>query len=116
MRDGLRRDASAHAPRVRDKDYRVVSLIVPRLVQCPLDCTDPGALLATYWTRFFLRIAFADAAALVGFVLADSWWLYPLGAAFAFVGFVRLAPTERNLQRDQEALTSQAADNRSSKF
>lgn len=54
-----------------------------------------------------LFTAFANAAALVGFVgffLADTWWLYPLGAAFAVVGFVRLAPTQSNIQRDQEAL------------
>ena len=87
--------------------YGVVSVFIPRLVERPLDCTDAGALLVSYRTRFFLRIAFADAAALVGFVgffLADSWWLYPLGAAFALAGFVRLAPTRGNLQRDQDAL------------
>ena len=87
--------------------YGVVSLVAPRLVERPLDCTDPGALLVSYRTRFFLRIALADAAALVGFVgffLADEWWLYPMGATFALAGFVRLAPTRGNLQRDQDAL------------
>lgn len=87
--------------------FGVISLIVPRLIERPLDCSDPGSLLASYRTRFFLRIAFADAAALVGFVgffVASAWWLYPLGVAFAFVGFARLAPTQGNLQRDQEAL------------
>jgi len=87
--------------------YGVVSLFIPGLVARPLDCTDAGALVASYRTRFFLRIAFADAAALVGFVgffLADEWWMYPLGAAFALVGFARLAPTQGNLRDDQETL------------
>lgn len=87
--------------------YGVVSLFIPGLFERPLDCTDPASLVGSYRTRFFLRIAFADAAALVGFVgsfLADAWWLYPLGAGFALVGFIRLAPTQANLQRDQEAL------------
>lgn len=87
--------------------YGVISLFMPRLLERPLDCTDPQALLASYRSRFFLRIAFADAAALIGFVgffLADAWWLYPLGGAFAAIGFARLAPTRRNLERDQEGL------------
>lgn len=87
--------------------YGVISLFIPRLVERPLDCTDAEALLVSYRTRFFLRIALADAAALVGFAgsfLAETWWLYPLGASFALAGFVRLAPTRANLQRDQDAL------------
>ena len=83
------------------------SLFIPRFVERPLDCSSPQALVVSYRTRFFLRIAFADAAALVGFVgffLADAWWLYPLGVAFALVGFARLAPTRANLARDQEEL------------
>lgn len=87
--------------------YGVISLFIPRLFERPLDCADPQALLASYRTRFFLRIAFADAAALVGFVgffLSDAWWLYPLGGVFATIGFARLAPTRRNLERDEEAL------------
>jgi F0F1-type ATP synthase membrane subunit c/vacuolar-type H+-ATPase subunit K len=48
--------------------YGVVSLFISRLVERPLDCSDTGALLVSYRTRFFLRIAFAEAAALVGFV------------------------------------------------
>lgn len=87
--------------------YGVVSLFLPRLFERPLDCADTKALVVSYRTRFFLRIAFADAAALVGFVgffLADRWWLYAVGAAFALVGFLRLAPTQGNLRRDQEDL------------
>ncbi|MGV3759887.1 MAG: hypothetical protein ACO1PW_10160 [Actinomycetota bacterium] len=87
--------------------FGVISLFLPRLFERPLDCTDAGTLLVGYRTRFFLRLAFAAAAALVGFVgvfLAATWWLYPLGAAFAAIGFARLAPTQANLQRDQDEL------------
>jgi hypothetical protein len=48
--------------------YGVLSLFAPRVIERPLDCTDETALLSGYRTRLFLRIAFAHAAALVGFV------------------------------------------------
>ena len=97
--------------------YGVVSLLVPRLVERPLDCTDAQALLASYRTRFFLRVAFADAAALVGFVgffLADAWWLYPLGGGFAAIGFARLAPTGATSSGTRRHSTWPVAANRSS--
>lgn len=76
----------------------------------PLNCSSPETLLGSYRIRFFLRLAFAEAAALVGFVaviLTGEWWLYLLGAAFTLIGFVRLAPTEKRLLQDQETLNSQ---------
>jgi hypothetical protein len=33
--------------------------------------------------------------------------MYLIGAAFAAVGFIRLAPARRNLERDQELLNLQ---------
>jgi hypothetical protein len=62
----------------------VLSLFAPRLIERPLDCTDETALVSGYRARLFHRIAFAQAAALVG--------------------YVRLAPSRRNLERDQERL------------
>ena len=50
----------------------------------PLDCTDDTTLANGYRTRFFLRVAFAEAAALFGFVgffLTYDWWPYPIGLA-----------------------------------
>jgi hypothetical protein len=88
----------------------VISLIVPRLFERPLDCTTDAALVTGYRTRFFLRIAIAEAAALLGFVgalVAGEAWIYALGAAFTAVGFARLAPSRRNLDREQEALNLQ---------
>lgn len=87
-----------------------LSIVLPRLVERPLDCSSEGALLGGYRTRFFLRLAFADAAALVGFVgaiLTGEAWLYLVGVPFAAVGFVRLAPTTRNIDRDQDVLNQQ---------
>lgn len=90
--------------------YGVVSLIAPRLLERPLDCSSDSTLVSGYRTRFFVRVAFAEAAALVGFVgvfLSGSAWMYALGASFAAVGFIRLAPSRRNLERDQDALNLQ---------
>ena len=81
----------------------------PRLER-PLLCTNDGTLVGSYRTRLFLRIAFAEACALFGFVgffLTLEWWPYPLGVALAAVGFRRAAPTRANLRRDQERLAEQ---------
>jgi hypothetical protein len=90
--------------------YGMVSLIAPRLLERPLDCASDASLVSGYRTRFFVRIAFAEAAALIGFVgafLSGEAWMYALGAAFTALGFARLAPSRRNLERDQEALNLQ---------
>jgi hypothetical protein len=91
--------------------YGMVSLIAPRLLERPLDCTSDATLVSGYRTRFFLRIAFAEAAALVGFVgafVSGEAWMYALGGVFAALGFARLAPSRHNLERDQEALNLQS--------
>lgn len=87
--------------------YGVLSVVLPRMIEPPLDCSSDAALAGAYRTRFFLRVAFADATALLGFVgffLTGEAWLYPLGAAFTVVGFLRLAPTESNLETEQAEL------------
>jgi hypothetical protein len=89
----------------------VVAGIVGRLVEKPLVCTNDASLAGSYRTRFFLRIAFAESAALFGFVgffTASVWWVYPAGAAIAFAGFARAAPTRAALQRDQDRLNERA--------
>ena len=81
--------------------------IVGRVIEKPLDCTGDRQLAGTYRVRFFVRIACSEAAALFGFVgffMTSEWWVYPGGAAIAFVGFVRAAPTRARLLRDQELL------------
>ena len=88
----------------------VAAGILGRLVERPLVCTDDVSLAGSYRTRFFLRIAFAETAALFGFVgffIASVWWVYPAGAGIAFIGFARAAPTRTRLRRDQERLSEQ---------
>ena len=85
----------------------VTSVAVPKAIERPLDCSSEGKLVATYRVRFFLRIAYAEAVALFGFVgafITDAVWLYYFSLLFAAVGFARLAPTTSNLSRDQQAL------------
>jgi F0F1-type ATP synthase membrane subunit c/vacuolar-type H+-ATPase subunit K len=84
--------------------------IAGRFIEKPLLCTDDRSLAASYRGRFFLRIACAESAALFGFVgffIASEWWVYPAGAAIAFVGFARAVPTRTRLRRDQERLNEQ---------
>lgn len=90
--------------------YGLLSLLLPGRLAPSLDCSSDVSLITTYRSRFFVRIAFADSAAIIGFtgfLLSGRSWMYPLGGVFAAIGFVRLAPTGGNLQRDQEALTGQ---------
>ena len=88
--------------------YGVFSVFVPRLIEKPLDCSSDQRLAGTYRTRFFLRLAFANAAALLGFVgfmESNNGWFYALGVAFAAIGFYRVAPSAANLAKDQQALS-----------
>ncbi len=84
-----------------------LGILVEPLVEKPLRCDSDQQLAASYRARFFLRIAFSEAAALFGFVgffLTYEWWPYPIGAALAVIGFARAAPSRRNLARDEEEL------------
>ena len=85
----------------------LATLAAPRLLTRPLRCENESAPAESYRQRFFLRIAFAEAAALVGFIgfiLSGAGWLYSVGALFSAIGFARLAPTSGHLRQDQEDL------------
>lgn len=85
----------------------VVTVVVRRVARRALPCASPSAMAAAYRTRFFLEIAFAEAAALIGFaafMVTGAGWLYALGAVFSAAGFARLAPTTAHLRRDEEEL------------
>lgn len=86
----------------------VAGVSTVRFFRATLECSSDGALASSYRTRLFLRIAFAESIALVGFVVTFQGvvWAYYLAAAFSVVGFWILAPTARNLARDQDRLTS----------
>jgi hypothetical protein len=79
---------------------QALAQVLPR----PLACTDERTLGSAYRTRFFLRIALYESAALMGFVAVILTWhpeLYLIGAASAAIGFARTAPTAANLEREQ---------------
>ncbi len=84
-----------------------VALLVASTWRRPLDGTSEATLAESYRKRFFLRMAFAESAALlgfVGFILTGNPVVYVAGAVFTVLGFVLMAPTAANLARDQEAL------------
>jgi F0F1-type ATP synthase membrane subunit c/vacuolar-type H+-ATPase subunit K len=85
-----------------------VSMIAVRVTEKPLPCDSPTALAFAYRTRFFLRLAFAESVALLGFVFAfigAGAWAYYVAAALAlFRIWTSAAPTRRSLERDQERL------------
>jgi hypothetical protein len=84
-----------------------LSLVLPRFIEKPLDCSSNAKLAASYRTRFFLRVALSEGVALWGFVGAintGKLWLYALGLAFTAIGFLRLAPTAANLAREEQNL------------
>jgi hypothetical protein len=87
----------------------IVGLIAGRLLNRQLDCSSDASLAASYQTRFFLRVAFAQSAALGGFALSIAlgpWWVYLIGLGFAAVGMIRLAPTRQRLEVEQAELTA----------
>ena len=88
----------------------VVAQAVGRSVERPLDGSSEAALASSYRTRFFLRLAFSESVALVGFVLSilsGSALPYLIGMLGTLAGFARLAPTAAHLEVDQQVLTGQ---------
>jgi hypothetical protein len=87
--------------------YGLVTYVVAGRIKTRLPCSSIGELLAAYRARLFVRVAFAESAALVGFVLTfqcDSLLPYAAGLIPAALGFIRLAPTRARLQREQNAM------------
>jgi hypothetical protein len=86
------------------------AVLFGRLVEKPLACGDEAKLKASYTNRFFIRIAFSEAAALLGFVgffITRERSVYYFAALITYAGFGRAAPTRGHLRRDQEILASQ---------
>ncbi len=72
-----------------------------------LDCGDDASLVESFRARFLIGLAFAESAALLGFVaffLTGQEWMYFAGAAMTAVGFWRLAPTAAHLDQAQAVL------------
>jgi hypothetical protein len=82
--------------------------LVARAVSPALDCSSAQQLVNTYRTRFFLRLAISEVAAILGFVafiVTGTLTPFLAGAAITSIGFAWAAPTTRQLERDQEELS-----------
>jgi hypothetical protein len=70
-----------------------------------LSGTTARALFVSYNRRFFIGFAFAELPTLLGFVVAfvtSRLWPCVVGLAVSLVGFAMMAPTARNIHRDEE--------------
>ena len=88
----------------------LANLVVERRVERPLSCESEVTLASTFRTRIFVRIAFAESTALLGFVAAftiNGSWIYVFAALCSAPAFWRAAPTKAALSRDQDELEAQ---------
>lgn len=87
----------------------MVCLLAARLLGRPLDGSSDASLLNSYRSRFFLWVGLGEATFFLGLAaVAVTGWFWPclVGAVFAVLGCVRIAPTGRALARDQERLNA----------
>ncbi|MDP1804973.1 MAG: hypothetical protein Q8K72_07400, partial [Acidimicrobiales bacterium] len=86
----------------------VVSLVGGRVWVPQLDGSDRGRLVQSFHNRFFARMAWAEAPALLAFggflLLGGEPWIYLIGLTASLAGFAWAAPTPASLHRDQEQL------------
>lgn len=79
----------------------------------PLRCESDATLSGHFRTRMFLRIAFGNVTALLGFTAAfitRSSWVYYACLLFSVPALVRAAPTKGALVREQDDLTARGCD------
>ena len=78
----------------------------------PLSTTDPKSLAGSWRTRFFIGLGLAEVVALIAFAAAlvvGNRWLYVIGLGFALYGLWMIAPSRKNLARDQDRLRLQGS-------
>jgi hypothetical protein len=64
-------------------------------------------LAASWRTRFFIGVGISEISALVGLGLTfvvEPLWIFLIGMVFTMIGFWRIAPSRRDLVRDQAAI------------
>ncbi|MBW3662889.1 MAG: hypothetical protein KY469_07295 [Actinobacteria bacterium] len=79
----------------------------------PLDCSGASELARSYSTWMFLGIAFAESAALFGFVgsfLVEALWPYLIGLVLAAIGLASIAPTRGDIERREATLRASGCD------
>jgi hypothetical protein len=88
----------------------IASVVAPRILEQPLDCSTDATLAESYRTRFFLRLAFVESVALFGFFfsfIGGGKWIYYAAAAFTLLRFwTQAPPTRSGLAREQEQLNA----------
>jgi hypothetical protein len=84
--------------------FGLVALFAMRkFVDPPIPCGDLVSLAAAYRSRFFLRMAFANAPASMAFAysfVTGRGWVYFFGLIPAAVGYVHAAPTRVAIERE----------------
>jgi F0F1-type ATP synthase membrane subunit c/vacuolar-type H+-ATPase subunit K len=73
----------------------------------PLSAAASRALLDSYRGRFITGMAFGESPALLGVIIAfftNRLWPALIGMVVSLVGFAMMAPTARNIDRDEERL------------
>ena len=77
-----------------------------------LDTTSPESLAGSYRADFFLGIAMAQSAGLIGYALSfvvEASWPYLVGLVFTLIGLILTAPTRGSLNRRQQQITAQGS-------
>lgn len=106
---GLKRtDVSAQVVAVAVILIGILSLVGGRVWVPNLDGSDLGSVIQSYRSRFFARVAWAEAPALLAFggflLLGGEPWVYLIGLTASLAGFALAAPTPASLRRDQQQL------------
>jgi hypothetical protein len=106
-------DANTSVVAVGLVGWALLTQVLGRVLPPPLTADDAVGLASSYRSRFFLRLAIFESAALLGFLAAivtGHPWLHVLGLVSSEAGFASAAPTDANLARDQEALRDRGSD------
>jgi F0F1-type ATP synthase membrane subunit c/vacuolar-type H+-ATPase subunit K len=93
--------------------WGVMSLGLVRMVRGrPLDTASADKLAASFRSKVFIGIGYAESAALVAFVgtfIMGTWWVYLVGMSFAYVGLTLVGPTRHEIARRQEEIVAQGS-------
>nr|MDQ3575945.1 hypothetical protein [Actinomycetota bacterium] len=88
----------------------LLSLVGGRIAVPSLDVSDPAQLIMSYRSRFFARLAWAEAPALLAFagflLLGGEAWVNGIGLAASLAGFALAAPTRASVRREQQQIAA----------
>jgi hypothetical protein len=76
----------------------------------PIPCDNPSQMVVWYRTNFYIGVAYANFAGLMGFVgtfIVDQFWPYLAGLAVSAVGFALIAPSNGNIRRREVQMAAE---------